>query len=294
MADQFNNERPNLTSRGNFSRQSLSGKPEIITQNTEQTVITSAGENNTKQTLARGPIKNLSTNPTIPTTSVLDKETVVMVGEDKKKDKNKKKKSKLWLKILIFILMIVLFLSSVGVGIFAVTQIVAQRDKYKTTTNIKVLANDGIEYTLYERIYTDENSGFELNKVSNKDMKFKWVNQNKKIYELQIVYDRTKTLRFRHYNLFNSLYTKEKLFDVDYVSNNINFDSKFYLAEDDYYYFDNNSQSGNKLTLVFSVEFNIDEYRGQFDGMTIDEVFEFEQSSNPEVDWGYYSYLIVK
>ena len=224
--------------------------------------------------------------------NILNQEAIT-VGDDKpKKEKKKKKRSKLWIKLIIFFLVFCIFSCACGVAGYSIYQLVQDMNSDKVLTKIEINVSDGMEYKIKEcKFEHDSTTDYTTTSVSKKDLSFYWVNNSKKTYELQITFDKNQYFRFSQYNIYNSLYTSESIYKVDFETLTPNFSSKFTLAEDGYYYLNKKSQISNQVTLIFSVEFNIPDYRQQFDGSQVREIIKIEQSANPNLDWGYYPYL---
>ena len=246
--------------------------------------------NLTKNNIPRpaGLVNNNLTNK--PQNNILKQETKTIVGEDDKPKTKKRSKVKIILKVFIFIIATAIFLSACTATIYAVMSIINKKNGEIVKVGIEINISDGMQYRLKERVINDENE-VSLKDVNSRDLEFKWVNDVKKSYELKITFDTQKAFRFRHYNLYDSSYTAEELFSVDFVSNTSNFDTKFILADDGYYYFIKNSQPSNQITFIIDIDFSIPDYRNQFDGSIINEIFKYEQSANPKEEWGYYSYI---
>lgn len=245
-------------------------------------------------TLSQSPTTNLSKTPTINKTPIRDvKDSVVVTAREEVKPK--KKKSLLWLRIILLILLALVFLSACAFTGYYVYKMINKKDMTSVYTSLSFNHSDTISISVNECIYEfEDDTTYTTQPVSDKDLSFKWKNQSQKIYEIDITFDKTQALRFRQYNLYNGTYTHENLFNIDFESLTPNFSSKFILKEDGYYYFDMNSQSSNTYTLVVIVDFDVPDYHDQFNGNDIDEIFCFEQSSDPNSDWGYYQYMSNK
>lgn len=211
--------------------------------------------------------------------------------EDEPEKKPKKKKSKLWLKILILIAVVVIFLFACLFAGYSIYSYTTRKDPNTTYTKVEILTSGDVDYKLKSCNIEDESSQYESFDISKKDLSFKWNNGSIKSYEIEINLDKNSKFRFRYYNLFEGVYTYENLFKIDFETYTANFDNKFTLKEDGYYYLNTKNQISTRIILIFTIEFNIEDYHNQFGGRDVDTILKLEQSSNPSQDWGYYSYL---
>lgn len=274
-----NRTRPSLTSR------SINRPQENETLNKNYNTINNSNNiqaNNTNHSSLSSVQDIIAPKKEENTTTTIDNEP---------EKKPKKKKSKLWLKILILILVVVVFLFACLFAGYSIYSYATRKDPNTTYTKVEILTSGNVDYQLRSCNIEDASSQYESFDVTKKDLNFKWNNGSIKSYELAINLDKNCQFRFRYYNLFEGVYTSENLFKINFETYTANFDTKFILREDGYYYLNTKNLTSTKITLIFTIEFNIEDYHNQFGGRDVDAILKLEQSSNPSQDWGYYSYL---